>query len=86
MFYCYIIYSITADRFYVGYTSDLNERLKKHNTLHKGFTGYKNDWEYVYIEKFESKDQASFRERQIKNWKSRRLIIALVENYKSSAR
>jgi putative endonuclease len=78
MFYCYIIYSKSADKFYVGYTADLTGRLKKHNAMHRGFTGKFNDWEFVFIEKFESKIQAALRERQIKSWKSRRLIIALL--------
>jgi hypothetical protein len=32
MYFVYIIYSAKRDRFYVGYTSDINSRLIKHNS------------------------------------------------------
>ncbi|WP_255897895.1 GIY-YIG nuclease family protein, partial [Paradesertivirga mongoliensis] len=39
MFAVYIQYSQSLDKYYVGCTSDVSERLKKHNTNHSGFTG-----------------------------------------------
>ena len=57
----------------------LEERLKKHNTNHKGFTGKANDWEIAYFEVFNSKEQAYFREREIKSKKSRKYIEKLVD-------
>ncbi len=47
-YYFYIIYSQQLDKYYVGHTSNLDERLKKHHTNHKGFTGKANDWAVVY--------------------------------------
>ncbi|WP_221262187.1 GIY-YIG nuclease family protein [Mucilaginibacter sp. AK015] len=44
MFSTYILYSILLDTYYVGSTSNLDERVKKHNTNHKGFTGKTSDW------------------------------------------
>jgi putative endonuclease len=79
MFYCYILHSKSADRFYIGYTVDLSERLKKHNANHKGFTGKYNDWEVVYFELFDTKELAYARERQIKSWKSRKIILQLIQ-------
>ena len=85
MYYCYILYSKLADKFYIGYTENLTERLKKHNANHKGFTGKNSDWEIVYFEIFETKILAYARERVIKNWKSRIKIIELINKDKSSA-
>ena len=83
MCYCYIIYSIKLDRYYVGSTcDDLNERLRRHNSNHKGFTGKANDWNFVYIEEFESTTTARKRERQIKTWKSRKMILELISSSK----
>ncbi|MFD2162079.1 GIY-YIG nuclease family protein [Paradesertivirga mongoliensis] len=45
MFAVYILYSQSLDKYYVGCTSDVSERLKKHNTNHSGFTGKLLDWE-----------------------------------------
>ncbi|MBC9797156.1 GIY-YIG nuclease family protein [Sinomicrobium sp. FJxs] len=57
-FYCYILFSQKIDKFYIGVTANLLERLKKHNSNHKGFTGKTNDWQLVYKETFNSKTQA----------------------------
>jgi len=76
--HCYILFSQKADKYYVGYTCDsLDERLKKHNTNHKGFTGKFSDWTVVYAEQFMTREEAYQRERQIKSWKSRQAIEAL---------
>ena len=75
----YILYSASLDKYYVGFTSDLEERIRKHNTNHKGFTGRSNgDWKLRWKEIYSSKSEAMFRERQIKNWKSRKLIEKLI--------
>ncbi len=78
-FYTYIIFSKLINKFYIGFTGDdLSSRIKKHNTRHKGFTGGVGDWELKYFETFDSKDLAANREREIKGWKSRKLIEKLI--------
>ena len=78
MFYVYILYSEVRSKYYVGYTSNLEERLKKHNTNHSGFTGHTGDWQVVWTENFETKFEALKREKQIKSWKSKTLIRKLI--------
>jgi len=81
IFHVYILYSIFLDKYYVGYTGDLlEERLRKHNSNHKGFTGNVGDWKIVYSQKFETKAQALHREKQIKSWKSRKMIESLISS------
>ena len=80
MFYTYILYSKLRDKYYIGYTSNLEERVKKHNTNHKGFTGYTGDWEIVWFELFLTKNDAMNKESKIKLWKSRKLIEKLVSS------
>jgi len=36
MYYFYILYSPTLDNYYLGHTSDINGRLRRHNSNHKG--------------------------------------------------
>ncbi len=51
----------------MGYTGDeLTNRVKKHNTNHKGFTGNTGDWELKYAEPFDTKSDAMKREKEIK--------------------
>jgi len=80
MFYTYILFSVSLNKYYIGHTGDdLVERLRKHNSDHKGFTGGIGDWKIKYFETFAVKDEAYKREREIKKWKSRKLIEKLIE-------
>jgi putative endonuclease len=78
MFSTYILYSKTLDKYYIGFTACLDLRLLKHNTNHKGFTGRSADWILVYKEEFLEKNLAQRREREIKNWKSKKMILKLI--------
>ena len=77
-YYFYILFSLHADKYYIGHTNNLSERLRKHNSNHSGFTGKYNDWHIVYSEKFVAKSEAYARERQIKKWKNRHRIEQLI--------
>ena len=79
--FIYIIYSAAIDRYYVGMTSqNPKERLAKHNTNHKGFTGKSNDWVIKYQESFPCKRKALMREKEIKKRKSKKKIMALINS------
>lgn len=78
-FYVYILFSATANQYYIGFTGDdLSERLRRHNSNHKGFTGKYHDWKIVYTEPFNLKSDAIKREAEIKSWKSRLRIEKLI--------
>jgi putative endonuclease len=51
-FYVYILFSASKNKYYVGYTSNLEERLQRHNQKSKGFTGQSQDWEIVTVRDF----------------------------------
>jgi putative endonuclease len=75
--FCYIIYSKSLDRYYVGYTSDFVERLSLHKNGHfgrKSYTYKTSDWEQYLLIPCETIDQAVFVEARIKKMKSRRYI------------
>ena len=79
MFHAYILYSASLDKYYIGYCgNDLEKRLKNHLSNHSGFTANAKDWKIVLNETFDSKKEAMDRERQIKKWKSRKMIEALI--------
>ena len=80
MYTFYILYSVVRDRYYIGHTGDqMAERLRRHQSDHKGFTGGAGDWEVVYTAYFETKELAYAREREVKSWKSRKRIELLVK-------
>jgi putative endonuclease len=78
MFTVYIIYSEKLNKFYIGYSSDVQERLRKHNRRSKGFSSLGRPWVLVYTESFDHKKDAMDRERQLKNWKNRERIETLI--------
>ena len=78
MYFTYILFSSSKNKYYIGHTGDeLSERVRRHNSNHKGFTGGLGDWVIVYQEAFASKTLAYAREREIKSWKSRKRIEKL---------
>ena len=81
MFTTYILYSKILDKFYIGYTGqDIQSRISKHLANHGGFTAKAKDWQLVYRELFASRQQAMFREKEIKNWKSKVRIKELISS------
>ena len=83
-FQVYIIFSVLKNKYYIGFTSDLKERLNRHNQKSKGFTGSVNDWKVVYTENYNTKEEATKRELQIKSWKSKIKIEKLIQENKNS--
>ena len=78
-YYVYILKSCSADRYYIGHSSDYNKRLIEHNSKRVKSTKTFVPWEIVYKEEYENKSEAFNREMQIKSYKSgeafKRLII-----------
>lgn len=50
MYYTYILRSVNYNKFYVGSTEDLKERLKDHNSGKSKFTKSYLPWKLVYYE------------------------------------
>ena len=71
MIYVYILYSVVADRYYVGQTSNLEERLDKHNKGESRYTKFGIPWKLMYREGFETRSEAMQREKKLKASKNR---------------
>ncbi|HWS60832.1 MAG TPA: GIY-YIG nuclease family protein [Flavobacterium sp.] len=80
MFYTYIIYSKTLDKYYVGSCQDIQKRLKDHLNSKSKYTKTAKDWELKYFETYFSRSEAYQREKQIKKMKSRIYIENLIGN------
>jgi putative endonuclease len=77
-YWLYILYSESLDKYYVGSTSDLDGRIRRHLANHKGFTGSAKDWRLMYSEPYHSQEEAIRREKKIKSWKSKILVQKLI--------
>ncbi len=78
--YCYILYSATLDKFYVGSTTDIIRRLAEHNRGKEKFTKTGIPWELKYKEIFTELIDARKREFFIKKQKSRKFIENLISS------
>lgn len=66
--------------YYVGHTTNLEERLKSHSIgEEQHYTSCRLPVSLVYVKEFETRDEAFWAERQIKGW-SRRKKEALIND------
>jgi putative endonuclease len=78
-YHVYILYSEKCDKYYVGHTEFLEQRVGEHNRGKGGdFSSSCMPWELVYHEKCPTRSAAMKREKEIKNKKSRKYIEWLV--------
>ena len=80
MFYTYILKSLTYHRYYYGSTSDLDRRLKEHNSGRVKSTKAWRLWKLHYHEAYCTRSEAQSRERFFKKrsgyrWLRARAII-----------
>ena len=69
-FFVYILES-TSNRHYIGYTSNLEQRVYQHNRKHKGYTHSKTeDWYVIAQREFADKKSAMEYERYLKSLKN----------------
>ena len=75
MYTVYILYSEKYDKIYIGYTSNLEQRILSHNVLSKkGWTVKFRPWKVIYTEEFNEKGAALKREKALKSSRGRDFI------------
>jgi putative endonuclease len=79
MYFLYILYSRSKDKFYIGQTYDIDKRVAEHRlNANLGAT----DWELMYTESFLTRSDAMKRELEIKAKKRRTYIEWLISKSK----
>lgn len=82
MFTVYLLYSSKFNKIYIGYTSNLEERIKSHNELGtKGYTTKYRPWTIIHTETFEDKSTAMKREKELKSSRGRTFCWELVTQH-----
>ena len=75
MFYVYIIYISKLDKYYVGYTSNIELRIESyHNQGRSTYTSKGIPWVLKYVEEFQTELDAIRREKAIKNTVMKELL------------
>ena len=79
MHYVYVIYSLSADRYYIGETVDIQVRIHQHNThFFKGaFTTIASDWKLAVLFTCSDRPAALKVEKHLKQMKSKQYLTRL---------
>jgi len=69
MYYVYILRSLKDNKYYTGYTNNLERRLQDHNRGKSESVKYRGPFALVHREEYSTKLEAIRREKQIKSYK-----------------
>ena len=72
--FVYIIFSDTINKFYVGSTQDLNQRIYQHNTKKGKFTDKGIPWKLIHAIEVLDRSTAVQLEKKIKKRGARRFL------------
>ena len=79
-FYVYILINFDRTKTYVGFTENIERRLKEHNNGKSTYTRKHKPWGILYIEEYREKEEAIKREKYYKSAAGRRKIKILLED------
>ncbi|MFC1561666.1 GIY-YIG nuclease family protein [candidate division KSB1 bacterium] len=80
MYYVYILYSKSFDRYYIGQTDNIDARIDRHNKGKVKSTKHYVPWELRYTEKFISRSKAMKREKFLKNQRNKEFYKRLIDS------
>ena len=79
MYWVYILYSNKIDKYYIGATSNLQNRVSFHNSeFNKIWSKSGQPWKLAFSKQFETSNEAFSAEKFIKKQKSRTFIQKLI--------
>lgn len=79
--YCvYVLHSLKDHKNYIGYTSNLLERLKNHNSGGTRSTASRRPLELIFCEFHQFKQQALKREKYLKSSSGKRYLKLILKN------
>jgi putative endonuclease len=82
MFYIYCLQSQKEkEELYFGFTKDLKNRLKEHNSGHNFSTKRYMPWKLIYYEACLSESDARRREKYLKTSTGRRMLKRRIKDY-----
>ncbi len=80
MYFVYILHSSQYNRYYIGSTGNIEDRVNRHNDGATKSTKPFRPWVLVYQENFETRTEARKRENQIKKFKRGRAFEQLFKH------
>ncbi|MBI2609863.1 GIY-YIG nuclease family protein [Candidatus Giovannonibacteria bacterium] len=80
----YILFSNSAEKYYIGSTNDVMRRITEHNETGKGFTKRYRPWKLVYVESLPTRSRAMKLEKYLKSLHDSDLIKKYIAGWRSS--
>lgn len=80
MYYVYIIFTEANNLFYIGHTSNLEDRLLRHNSNRNKFTKNKGPWKIIASHKCNTKSEAYKLELKLKSFKNSSFAVNYLRN------
>jgi putative endonuclease len=80
-FYVYILFSVSTDKFYIGQTNNLSDRINRHNSSCGAYTSFGKPWILIWSDKKDERAQAIALEKKLKNLSKHR-IVRFIAKYK----
>lgn len=79
MFTTYVLFNENSGKIYIGQTSNIKERLLRHNgELKRSSRSYtyrnKGVWKLIYSQEFQTRAEAIQREKKLKSYQGRKFI------------
>ena len=81
MYHLYILHSENCNRTYTGMSSNIERRLKQHNSNQNHSTKNCNDWIIIHSEECHSRVEARKIEKYYKSTSGRRKIKLILEKH-----
>ncbi|OGY59145.1 MAG: hypothetical protein A3B23_00495 [Candidatus Colwellbacteria bacterium RIFCSPLOWO2_01_FULL_48_10] len=79
MYFIYILESLKDSNHYVGLTSDVDKRLKYHNSGYVKSTKHRMSFKLVYKEKYQTRLEAREREKYLKSYSGSKEKLSILE-------
>ena len=70
----YVLRSLATGKLYIGYSSDVDRRMKEHKAGKSTWTRGKGPWQLIHREGYRDKSDASSREEYLKSGWGRRWL------------
>jgi len=80
--YVYILKSLKNNRFYIGSTINIKNRLQEHNSGNSVYTSFSLPFELVFKQEFETIKVARQIEYKLKQLKNREIIESIINKQK----
>jgi putative endonuclease len=81
MYYVYVLQSELDAGLYIGFSTDLRQRLKQHQAGKSQSTAHRGPWALIYYEAYRIRRDAEGRERFLKSGAGRRYLSKQCQNW-----